>query len=112
MSYEGYEQHICKNGHYFEVDANEALIGEEARCFTCKETSAWHNPVDETNYEQNGKIPYEVLHEKYLKEPDICKCDKCGDQHLKTAIFNIPPAEETVPLRTITVGGIMTPLVK
>lgn len=56
MSFEGYYQVMCKNGHYdsFDLHCNEP---EDWECH-CKEKCAWWNIVNQTNgsYEQiNGK---------------------------------------------------------
>ena len=45
MSYEGYEQAICENGHYQEVDAYFSC----ENCRTCGAPIKWTNSVEETN---------------------------------------------------------------
>lgn len=52
MSYEGHEQHICKNGHQFDTDCHD----EDSVCFVCLAPSAWYNAVDDTNGESAGII--------------------------------------------------------
>ena len=48
MSYEGYEQVICINGHAWNIDAYESSYGL-GDCPYCKSRPIWHNSVDETN---------------------------------------------------------------
>lgn len=55
MSYEGYEQHLCTNGHRF--DAGEHWDGEPRICDDCGAGSAFCNDVDETNCDGVGVIP-------------------------------------------------------
>lgn len=102
MSYEGFEQHICEKGHYFEVDAMETFMGGDVHC-ECGAKSAWENSVDETNCEGVGYIPYEELKARFLRmQPGTCTCDKCGHKHkLGEDEFYIPTKEKTDPLRTI-----------
>ena len=47
MSFEGYYQCICENGHYFEIDVNE----ERDKCVDCFSPIVFKNIVDETNSE-------------------------------------------------------------
>lgn len=71
MSYEGYVQKICGNGHYFRVDAYDDCSGPWAdgekpgadNCPVCGKEAVWRNSVDETNGENYGFIdltPYEI----------------------------------------------------
>lgn len=46
MSYEGYQQLLCKNGHLMNIDAYE---NAPFRCPDCNEPIVWWNGVDETN---------------------------------------------------------------
>lgn len=50
MSYEGYEQLVCENGHYWELDAHlSSGTLKENKCPHCKGDAAWSNAVDQTN---------------------------------------------------------------
>lgn len=60
MSYEGYEQHICKNGHLFCNHDIYHFEGEEVRCY-CGAESVWYNQVDDTNCYQEGYIPKQLF---------------------------------------------------
>jgi hypothetical protein len=61
MSYEGYSQCICSNGHYFEHDAYC-----DGFCPYCGLGSSWDNSVDQTNGEAYGEIPLNLLKNKFL----------------------------------------------
>jgi uncharacterized Zn finger protein len=75
MSYEGFTQHLCEDGHSWTVDA---YLGEDIEtCPFCGKLSVWHNSVDTTNgsFDDNGiRIDGYVELEK-KKE---VRCDKCG----------------------------------
>ena len=58
MSYEGYEQHICANGHRFDMPCGyQYWEAEEAPKCGCGAKSVWYNPVDQTNGDDWGYIP-------------------------------------------------------
>ena len=88
MSHEGYTQCICQNGHYFEIDAY--FEPEDYACKVCSGKVAWSNSVDETNGFPRGKIPYETLKEKFLKNAETCNFG-----HSHSEIFRIPSRGET-----------------
>lgn len=54
MSYEGYSQNICLNGHKFETDA--CFWAESPKCTVCGEEIVFSNSVDQTNCEDWGII--------------------------------------------------------
>lgn len=92
MSYEGFSQLLCKNGHYWEVDCNELTyldsFEEYPRCPICGEQIVWENMVDLTNgsYDDEGNridgfIELETLREQIVicpecKKMHICSCSK------------------------------------
>ena len=45
MSFEGYYQHLCENGHYWCCDA----YCDNDTCNECGGNSVWENLVDQTN---------------------------------------------------------------
>lgn len=97
MSYEGYEQHICARGHWFEVPCSYGGDGDE-RC-ACGASSVWHNCVDDTNGEQYGVIPLEALATLKLTDEVIKTCD-LGHQHVvKEATYRKPTDEEVERMR-------------
>ena len=72
MSYEGYSQFLCKNGHQWTEDCMAA--GDESKCPTCSEKSVWENMVDITNgsFEDgkriDGYIELEIIEQKVCGE--------------------------------------------
>ena len=56
MSFEGYNQLLCKKGHYFNLDVYDARDIEDIKCPVCKENVAWYNIVDVTNGSYEGKV--------------------------------------------------------
>ena len=51
MSFEGYFQRLCKNGHYSELDVYDPtdVPRERWKCDVCGEPLAWEKTVDQTN---------------------------------------------------------------
>ncbi len=57
MSYEGYEEFICENGHYTSIDSSYFSYGTDnievqkkmKACPCCGESYKWHCSVDQTN---------------------------------------------------------------
>ena len=94
MSYEGYEQVICKNGHYFERDC-----WESAPC-SCLAPDAWVNGVDETNGPGQGEVPQSAL-EHFIIAPEKTEtCAHCGHTKIiEQAKYRVPTRKETDPLR-------------
>jgi len=81
MSYEGYEQYWCKNGHYWAADC----YSPEPICHICKEKAVFENSVDETNCEGVGYIKPELL--------DSCICPTC--KRIIERKYKIPTKKET-----------------
>jgi hypothetical protein len=88
MSYEGYEQILCKNGHYHTVDAMEVAYDDTFnsswRCKDCNAPMAWIHSVDTTN--DAGTPAYLEL----KTAAEFCECG-CGNIHVKTpGTYHIP----------------------
>lgn len=89
MSYEGYYQYICPNGHYW---AEDVYGPNFKRCLTCGELRVWSNSVDTTNgsWEEDG--PFDDEHRidghVVLELIGESKCECCG--HVKEQIYKIP----------------------
>lgn len=96
MSYEGYEQAICENGHLSSFDHWE----DSFECPDCGSTvMAWENSVDETNCDSFGFIDMD----EFLLQPakwgwrfvwrkmtkGFVKVEK------RPAVYRIPTEEET-----------------
>ena len=100
MSYEGFEQHICKSGHQFTIPC-QFLFGmesmEKEKCPYCQEVSAWYNCVDDTNYECWGIInDWSSL---LLTREEVVICE-FGYSHIVTrATYRVPTKKELNQLR-------------
>lgn len=87
MSYEGYEQILCQNGHYNIADAFDLMDNSDYinwKCSECGAKMAWTHSVDTTN-DEGDPAPLTV------KTPaEICTCS-CGHKHNKTEeTYHIP----------------------
>ena len=103
MSYEGYEQHICKSGHRF--DTYDIYSLEEASCF-CGEKSAYMNSVDQTNGGDVGFITQESFNTLLVSPTKTETCACCGHtKQLEPAVYRIPTKSEMSKYRTISIFG-------
>lgn len=98
MSYEGYEQVLCRNGHSRIYDAHDTRFdgffparvmpeaGEKTwRCDNCGEMAGWVNSVDDTNCDAYGHVD---LVEVHTAEVQTCNL---GHQHvIKEATYSPP----------------------
>jgi len=92
MSYEGYEEFLCENGHYFTLP--EFFCGGEIKCEYCGGSEVWSNEVDETNGEGFCFGP-DRLRMKTEAEYYECQDPKCGHKTLiKPATYDTPTIEE------------------
>ena len=101
MSYEGYEQHLCKKGHLFSQDAMY-FVGQEEDgpvCHHCNEPSVFFNSVDDTNGEEWGLITEDGW-KMLLLTPEVRKVCNLGHEHvIKHATYRMPRNEELKSLR-------------
>lgn len=97
MSYEGYTQNICANGHYWEIDAFDSHD-----CFDCKSPAAWSNAVDETNCDGWGYVPTELL--DVASEARFETCNLGHTHQISPVLYHIPLPDETLMLRTFRAG--------
>lgn len=103
MSYEGYEEHLCKNGHRFSIPCQYAFGDmEEVKCQFCNEHSVWFNAVDQTNCDEYGAIQ-EADWEKFLIEPTKTEtCSSCNHTKvISEARYRIPTKEELKNILTM-----------
>ncbi len=91
MSYEGREQHICANGHLFEMNCQYSYDDEhETPCPYCKAKSMWTNHIDDTNGEAYGEILQSEF-DRILIKPAVYKACNMGHEHLiSEATYSIP----------------------
>jgi len=103
MSYEGYEQVLCENGHYHTYDCYDFWEAKGWSCPNCGAKAVWSNMVDVTNgsYEtdEEGRILLdkegnEIRIDGYVELCilDECKCDHC-DSILERR-YKIPTEED------------------
>ena len=102
MSYEGYVQVLCANGHYHSFDENYDS-DETVECPDCGANIVWRNRVDDTNGESYGKVPMGVL--EVLREVREVTKEVIDGRHVQTTrvvagVYRIPTPEETKKLRT------------
>ncbi len=93
MSYEGFEQAICKNGHWKEF----SCYSERKKCPTCGAPFAWTNGVDETNGidEETGVYPGYINPQLLLVKPAVVQECNLGHVHeTSPAIYRIPDRSE------------------
>jgi len=95
MSFEGYNQLLCKKGHYFNLDVYEERDIEDIKCPFCGENVAWYNIVNVTNgsYEDgvNGERIDGYIDLKVKAEAKTCTCDKCNSVHvIEVETYEIP----------------------
>jgi hypothetical protein len=106
MSWEGYYQCLCEQGHYF--------IGQEGEaCPHCKSPAVFTNSVDDTNCDSVGEIPLEALQPFKIADAITETCAHCGHvKQLEPARFRVPDEVERKNLRHWRPGYGGTPLVK
>lgn len=86
MSYEGYEQWLCKQGHYFCFDCYSLPLKEKWECPVCGQGLAWTNGVDQTN---GGEVRYVSLKIKTKTKFESCPtCEHAKVVEVET--FKIP----------------------
>ena len=82
MSWEGWGQCLCKNGHEYSIgqyDEGDSLI-----CPYCKSAQAWVHWVDETNgcMCEDRSCPAHKLPLKVKTEAVFSDCECCGHRRL------------------------------
>lgn len=98
MSYEGYKDCICANGHLTSQDAYE-----DHPCVVCEAPIVWVNEIDQTNGEDVGYISSEDMRSFCIERETTSKCPTCHSHTLyKPAVYRVPTPEETASIRTIT----------
>jgi len=97
MSFEGYYQLVCTNGHQYNAD----LYGEEehTKCPICNSCAKWWNLVNLTNGSFEGDGDNETRIDGYVelvveKAAKTCKCDKCGNDHIIEQETYLVPTKE------------------
>lgn len=94
MSYEGYEQHLCGNGHLWAIDAYDGQVydsfinGESTdskpKCPHCNGASVFFHSVDTTN-DEGETYPFEEI------TSEVRETCNFGHVHVtKPATYKIP----------------------
>lgn len=95
MSYEGFDQHLCCNGHYWTEDTFMSMYDEEkSKCPKCGELAVWGNMVNQTNGshdEENNRIDGYIELEVKTERSGICS--ECGEKHICETIYEIPKSK-------------------
>lgn len=84
MSYEGYTQVLCANGHYRQYDAYEREWTEKP-CH-CGAAFVWSHEVDDTNCEG------EAVKMTLAREAEFQTCDLGHKHQTKERTYIVPPA--------------------
>lgn len=95
MSYEGYEQYLCEDGHYITADCFDS--GDYTVCH-CGKPIVWWNSVNETNgsfdVDEHGEetsLRIDGYVELKVKSPAETHTCSCGNVHsVSHAIYYIP----------------------
>ncbi|KKN57999.1 hypothetical protein LCGC14_0556570 [marine sediment metagenome] len=96
MSYSGFSQFLCKNGHYWEMDCMTLpnLMYEEdvkQKCPVCNEEEVWENMVNITNGswdDDETRIDGYVELKLKIKRSGVCSA--CGEEHVCEKRYLIP----------------------
>jgi predicted nucleic-acid-binding Zn-ribbon protein len=100
MSYEGYDQLLCKNGHYWTCDAFDNISYNElgqavhpVSCPYCQNPNVWSNSVDQTN---GGDVGFIDMKQFLVQDREFKTCQTCGcASEIAPAIYRIPSKEES-----------------
>jgi len=106
MSYEGHEQHLCKNGHLW---VEPYSYGDPIDpCLVCKEPSVWCNSVSDTNCDSFGEILSWVT---LILTPEVVETCNLGHRHImQPATYRQPNEAELEALRHYWDGEKWIPL--
>jgi hypothetical protein len=87
MSYEGYEQWLCRSGHLHEFDCYWTPDRGEWRCPDCGDILAFSASVDVTN----GSDPAtgEGMPMEFTVKTPAPKCECCG-QAVGPVVYEVP----------------------
>ena len=98
MSWEGYAQNFCINGHFYTSRAGY-MCDDPDLCEYCKAEPAVTILVDETNGDCAGLIPLAVL-KTLISEPAETEICNLGCVHvISETIYRIPTKDEIKTLR-------------
>ena len=81
MSFEGFNEYLCENGHYFSCDV---FMDQPVQCPVCRARLKYSRMVDQTNgiiEGEPGTYPAELVTIGYT---DIPKVDRLGNKYFTT----------------------------
>ncbi len=105
MSYEGYNQLLCANGHLSGCDCYD-FLGNDEVCSICGAAIVWSNSVDQTNGDEVGFIADSSWEKLLIKPAAVKACKHCGHVSiLEPATYRIPTEEELLDFRTLYIDG-------
>ena len=92
MSYEGYEQYWCKNGHYWTIDSSLTMWDErKQKCPICGEMEVFSNGVNTTNGSFDGDERIDGFIQPELISKHQAQCEYCNKEHIcECSIYKIP----------------------
>ena len=93
MSYSGYSQFLCKNGHHWTEDSCMLMYKnlEENKCSICKEPAVWEKMVNTTNgsFDEDGNR-IDGFIELKIKSQRSGICSECGARHICETTYEVP----------------------
>lgn len=111
MSYEGFEEYICKSGHYFSFDAYQGFDPTKDSCPHCTQPVAYWRAVDETNGKEEdnpSSYPAELVEIGY---EEVKHFDHLGNAYFTKNVLVAPQKEDLWrKLNGIELSGIINNL--
>lgn len=92
MSFEGFYQALCQNGHKCGGDVY-CWEPNNSRCDECNALIVWQNLVDVTNgsFDKNDNRIDGYIELEIDKPGEVCTCSSCGNPHqLNSDTYKIP----------------------
>ena len=90
MSWSGYTQRLCKNGHLL---SSTAYLDEAEPCLICGAGQVWWNQVDLTNgsFDGDKRIDGYIELERAEEPKEACICPICNNKHMfLPPVYKIP----------------------
>jgi len=99
MSFEGYSQCWCEDGHCFVSEAGMFADDSSFRCPHCKKPAVVVHTVDDTNCDSCGLILAQDIKTFLIKEAVIEECPTCHAKKVTSPeVYRIPTEEEITKL--------------
>lgn len=98
MSYEGYCQFLCSNGHLWEEGENYGSK-DYGPCPDCGAGIVFQNSVDQTNCDEVGIIIQKEWNKLEISEEVNKKCDLGHIHRIEPARYRVPSKDELNTIR-------------